>query len=520
MARALHGVDVKGSLASLALRYNIGEKGTEVVAAKGKRRADFTPLELEAYGRYCVNDATLTRHLYDILATGFPEDEIRLIDMTLRMYILPILEVDDALLIDRLDELRTEKRGLLRTLTATLHAKDEEEVRKKLSSNKQFAELLESFGVTPPLKISATTGKETYALAKTDEGFIALTEHEDTFIQELCAVRLGTKSTLEESRIDRFIGIGKRNKGRLPVPLKYYGAHTGRWSGADKVNFQNLPSRDKNKKTLKNAVIAPEGYVILNCDSSQIEARVLAWLAGQTDVVEAFSNKRDVYCEFATKVYKRPITKADPVERFVGKTCILGLGYGTGWKKLQHTLKVSPPGAVVSDAMCQDIVSLYRSENDKIVLFWKECELAFNSLMKWPDDKREFPLGEHEVLRITPLGIKLPNGLYIRYPGLQRKDGEFIYQSRTGETSLWGGTVTENVVQALARIIVGEQMLKISERYSVALTVHDAAVCIVPDDEIGEATDYITGVMNTPPVWATGLPVACEAKNSYSYGNC
>ena len=520
MARALHGVDVGGSLASLALRYNIGVKGTEVVEAKGKRRADFSILELEAYGRYCINDAVLTRQLYDILAAGFPEDEIRLIDMTLRMYILPVLEVDDALLIDRLDELRAEKQGLLRTLMAGLHAKDEEEVRKKLSSNKQFAELLESFGIKAPIKISVTTGKETYALAKTDEGFIALTEHEDTFIQELCAVRLGTKSTLEESRIDRFVGIGKRNKGKLPVPLKYYGAHTGRWSGTDKVNFQNLPSRDKNKKTLKNAVIAPEGHVILNCDSSQIEARVLAWLAGQTDVVEAFSNKRDVYCEFASKVYKRPITKADPVERFVGKTCILGLGYGTGWNKLQHTLKVSPPGAIVSDDMCQEIVNLYRSENDKIVRLWRECELAFYPLMKWPDSGRSFYLGEHKVLQITSLGIKLPNGLHIRYPDLQRKDGGFIYQSRKGETSLWGGTVTENVVQALARIIVGEQMLKISERYGVALTVHDAAVCIVPADEIEEATDHITGVMNTPPVWATGLPVACEAKNSYSYGNC
>lgn len=520
MARALHGVDVGGSLASLALRYNIGVKGTEVVEAKGKRRADFSILELEAYGRYCINDAVLTRQLYDILAAGYPEDEIRLIDMTLRMYILPVLEVDDALLIDRLDELRAEKQGLLRTLMAGLHAKDEEEVRKKLSSNKQFAELLESFGIKAPIKISVTTGKETYALAKTDEGFIALTEHEDTFIQELCAVRLGTKSTLEESRIDRFVGIGKRNKGKLPVPLKYYGAHTGRWSGTDKVNFQNLPSRDKNKKTLKNAVIAPEGHVILNCDSSQIEARVLAWLAGQTDVVEAFSNKRDVYCEFASKVYKRPITKADPVERFVGKTCILGLGYGTGWNKLQHTLKVSPPGAIVSDDMCQEIVNLYRSENDKIVMLWRECELAFNPLMKWPDDGKSFYLGEHKVLQITSLGIKLPNGLHIRYPDLQRKDGGFVYKSRKGETSLWGGTVTENVVQALARIIVGEQMLKISERYSVALTVHDAAVCIVPYDSVAEATDYITGVMNTPPVWATGLPVACEAKNSYSYGNC
>ena len=66
-------------------------------------------------------------------------------------------------------------------------------------------------------------------------------------------------------------------------PLKYYGAHTGRWAGSDKVNFQNLPSRDKKKKTLKYAVVPPDDHVVINCDSSQIEARVLAWLAGQNE---------------------------------------------------------------------------------------------------------------------------------------------------------------------------------------------------------------------------------------------
>ena len=520
MARAIHGVEAGGSLAALARRYNIGEKGTEVVAAKGKRRADFTPLELEAYGAYCKNDAELTRKLFYILSNNFSEDETRLIDMTLRMYIDPVFMVDDALLVARLEELKRDKLELLSTLMDKLGCDTEEAVRKKLASNKQFAEILKSFGIEPPMKTSPATGKQTLALAKTDEGFIALTENEDVFIQELCAVRLGTKSTLEESRIERFIDIGKRNKGKLPIPLKYYGAHTGRWSGSDKVNFQNLPSRDKKKKTLKNAVTAPDGHLIINCDSSQIEARVLAWLAGQDDVTTAFRDARDVYCEFATKVYKRDITKADPVERFVGKTCILGLGYGTGWRKLQHTLKTSPPGATLSDEECERIVSLYRESNDKITQLWGECERALKSLIAWPEGSKNYYLGQNKALLITPDGIRLPNRLYIRYPELQVKDGKYVYNSRKGEIGLWGGAIVENVVQALARIVVGEQMLKISQKYPVALTVHDAAVCVVPEGEIEEAVKFVTDIMSTAPDWAKTLPVACEAKYAYSYGSC
>ncbi len=220
---------------------------------------------------------------------------------------------------------------------AKLECDTEECVRAKLASNKQFAEILQEFGVKVPTKISPATGKETFALAKGDQGFLDLCDHEDPFIQELCRVRLGTKSTIEESRIERFLGIGARNKGKLPIPLKYYGAHTGRWAGSDKVNFQNLPARDKKKKALKNAVIAPQGHQVINCDSSQIEARVLVWVAGQNDVLSWYAEGRDVYCEFASKVYGRTITKEDKTERAVGKTCILGLGYGTGWAKLQST---------------------------------------------------------------------------------------------------------------------------------------------------------------------------------------
>jgi DNA polymerase I-like protein with 3'-5' exonuclease and polymerase domains len=292
MARAVHGVEVGGSLAKLAERYHLGVKGNEVVMAEGKRRQDFDAFELARYGEYCKNDVVLTFKLFQVMSSALPEDEFSLIDMTLRMFTEPVFEVDDALLIYRLEEVQAEKKELLNGLMEKLKCDTEEAVRKKLASNKQFAQLLLEYGVTPPMKVSKTTGKETYALAKNDEGFLALTEMEDEFIQRLCAVRLGTKSTIEESRIQRFIDIGKRNEGRLPIPLKYYGAHTGRWAGSDKVNFQNLPSRDKKKKALKNAVVAPDGHFVINCDSSQIEARVLAWLAGQDDVVEQFAKRR------------------------------------------------------------------------------------------------------------------------------------------------------------------------------------------------------------------------------------
>jgi DNA polymerase len=518
MARAIHGVDAGGSLKSLVLQYGLGEKGTEVINALGKRRADFTPTELHRYGEYCKNDADLTYKLFEKLANNFPDNEFKLIDMTLRMYTEPTLEVDDALLVEKLESVQETKCELLNGLKEALQVDNEEAVRAQLSSNPQFAGLLEHFGVTPPMKVSPTTGKQTYALAKTDEGFLALQEHENPLIQQLCAVRLGTKSTLEESRIERFIGIGARNRGRLPIPLKYYGAHTGRWSGSDSVNFQNLPSRDKKKKALKNSILAPDGHYIINCDSSQIEARVLAWWAGQHDVVKQFANGEDVYSTFASKIYKRHISKANPIERFVGKTCILGLGYGTGDVKLQHTLKTQPPGADLPLEDCTDIVRLYRTENFMIRELWGECDRALKQMMG--KIKGKISLGSG-VVSVDNNGIKLPNGLYIRYPNLRLNDeGKMVYDSRRGAVNIWGGAMVENIVQALARIIVGEQMLKIHERYPVVLTVHDAAVCVVKKAELTEALAFITQVMSTAPSWAMGLPVACEAKYAERYGEC
>jgi len=523
MARATNGVEVGGSLAFLVEYYDLGIKGTEVVQAKGKRLEDFSETELSAYAGYCINDVNLTYKLFGVLAPKFPQSEIDLIDLTLRMYTEPLFEVDDALLQARLEEVQAEKSELLQGLMVKLECDTEECVRAKLASNKQFAEILQELGVIVPTKISPATGKDTFALAKGDQGFLDLCEHEDAFIQQLCTVRLGTKSTIEESRIERFIAIGSRNKGKLPIPLKYYGAHTGRWAGSDKVNFQNLPARDKKKKALKNAIVPPDGHKVINADSSQIEARVLVWLAGQTDVVQWYKEERDVYCEFASTVYERPITKANKTERAVGKTCILGLGYGTGWVKLQQTLKLAA-GVELDEQECKRLVSVYRNVNSRVIDLWRECEEALRDIASWPEGKPSYAIGKHNVLYATPEGIKLPNGLYIKYPGLTWDTSEakskFVYKSRRGFISIWGGSVVENVVQALARIIIGEQMLKINQKYRPVLTVHDAVVNVIPEAEIDDAMTYIMDTMSTPPDWATGLPVACEAHFGDSYGDC
>ena len=524
MARAIHGTNAGGSLKALSERYNLGVKGTEVLDAKGKRLEDFQPHELHQYGEYCKNDVKLTAKLFAALNVSFPLEEFQLIDITTRMYTEPTLTVDDGLLITRLEDVEKEKKELLEGLMNKLKCETSEDVRKKLASNKQFAELLEEFGMTVPMKESPATGQQTYALAKNDLGFIELCEHEDSFIQELCSVRLGTKSTMEESRIKRFLDIGARNKGLLPVPLRYYGAHTGRWSGQDKINFQNLPSRDPKKRALKNGILPPDNHVILNVDSSQIEARILVWLAGQEDVTEQFRKGEDVYSNFASKVYNREITKANKIERFVGKTCVLGLGYGTGWKKLQHTLETQPPGAKLPDMECQNLVRVYREINHKVIDLWGECDRAISDIASWQDGKTPYYIGKHNVLKVTKEGIQLPNGLYLYYPDLEKDvsgpRSEFVYKSRRGKVTIWGGSIVENVVQALARIVIGEQMIAINKKYKPILTVHDAVVCVAPEEEKDIALEFMMKEMSIPPKWGKDLPITCEGAYGDNYGDC
>lgn len=530
MSRALFPHEKSHSLAAQAERMCIGQKGDEVLQALGKHYADFTAEELARYGDYCINDVDLTYTLFNTyMGLGFPKQELKLLDLTLRMYIEPVLELDLPLLQSHLAEVRERKLTLLETVrdqmlkdanpdfVHTIFSEGTEGIKKLLMSNEKFADTLRTFAVDPPMKVSAATGRLAYAFAKTDDAMKELQEHPDDRVQALVAARLGNKTTLEETRTERFIGMASR--GKFPVPLRYYGAHSGRWSGQDKVNMQNLPARGANANKIKSAIRAPESYVIIDCDSAQIEARTLAWLAGQDDLVQAFENKEDVYCIMASAIYKRPITKADKTERNVGKTVILGAGYGVGHVKLRAFLKLAA-GVDYTEAQAKEIIDTYRSKYYKIPELWRKANDALSAIACG----NETQIDAVGLIHATYQGVTIPSGLHIQYPDLMRiiidgKD-QWIYTSKGLQTRVYGGLVVENFCQAVARCVVGEQMLRIAKRYKVVLTVHDAVACIARKEEAKEAQAYVEECMNWRPKWAQGLPLACESGLGASYGDC
>ena len=509
MARAVHGTEVGGSLAALTKHYELGEKGTEVLNALGKKRIDFSAIELEAYGEYCRNDVNLTYRLFECLAGGFPTSELNLIDLTIRMFTEPVLELDVTRLKNHLTIVQDRKEELLNEIDAD---------KDMLMSNPKFAEILKRQGVEPPTKISATTNKETFAFSKSDEEFKALLEHNNTVVQALVAARLGVKSTLEETRTERFIAIAGR--GKLPIPLRYYAAHTGRWGGDDKVNMQNLP----RTSPLKNAIFAPQGYMFIDSDSSQIEARTLAWLAEQNDLVDAFERGEDVYKIMASAIYGKAESEVTKEERFVGKTTILGAGYGMGPIKFKNQLKVF--GVDLPQEECQRIIRVYRETYPRIPQLWRQAGDALVAIA----NEQTAILGREGVLAVEgSAGIRLPNNLFIKYPNLRRwvndqGKEELVYDTKKGKAvipnRIYGGKVIENVCQALARIVIGEQMLRVAKKYKVAMTVHDAIGCIVPEHEAQTGREYVEMCMRIRPAWAQDLPLNCESGVGRTYGDC
>lgn len=525
MARALHGTEVGGSLAVLAKHYGLGVKGDEVINAMGKRRADFNAEELARYGDYCRNDVALTWLLFNAMSAEFPKVELRLIDLTIRMFSEPVLQLWQGLLLGYYKQVVKAKQDLLDSVTLV--------DREQLMSNHKLAATLKLMGVQPPTKISPTTGKETYAFAKNDEEFKALLQHPNLQVQALAAARLGVKSTLEETRTQRFIDIAGR--GPMPVPLRYYAAHTGRWGGDDKLNLQNLP----RKSGLKKSIIPPSGYVILDSDSSQIEARTLAWLAEQEDLVQFFelnnqeiaegvrkeNMQYDPYKIMAAAIYGKSVRDITDDERFVGKQTVLGCGYGMGAKKFQAQLKTY--NVSMDEAECQRIINVYRETYPKIPEFWKRSQAILDSII---GDNADY-FGRGNILCVEgKKGIRLPNGLFMKYPNLRKRADpesgktEYVYDTKKGKTTvpnrIYGGKVVENVCQALARIVIGEQMLMIARKYRVVMTVHDAIACIAPEDEALRAREYVELCMRMRPQWAPELPLNCESGYGKSYADC
>jgi DNA polymerase len=523
MTRGLHNEVSRAKLDTIAKFYGLGSKHEGALEnTKGKR--DLNPAELKRLMEYCNNDNELCYQVFLKQLEIYPEDELDLIDLTIRMFCDPVLMIDEPVAQLALAEEMIERRATILKANAT---------EKELSSNASFAALLKKCGVEPPTKISNKLGTEIFAFAQSDPEFIDLQNHEDIRVVRLVQARLAAKSTQAETRAHRLLQAGAGGK-KLPVGYNYFGAKTGRWSGTNKLNLQNLPRVNKKEPKpsdgLRQSIIAPPCHVLVVTDSAQIEARIIAWLCGQLDVVEQFATGQDVYKLMASVIYQKAAEDITPLERFIGKIAVLGLGYGMGHKKFQTTLALGIMGPTMDITLkeAQRIVRLYRARNHKIKNAWDMLNdvLGVMSHMK-EDESIEIFDGLITVDRMT---VWLPNGMGLHYPGLHHDEqGNFMYKANGVWKKIYGGLLLENIVQALARVVVGEQMLstqkvlktinlKKNEVARVSLMTHDEIVSCVPECLAEKVLKAQLIIMRTPPHnWGESLPLDAEGGFARNY---
>ena len=547
MARALRGVEVGNSLMKLADDFGLPPKGQAVHNTNGVE--ELTPAMEKELAEYCKHDVFLCEEIFKRLRAGYPAKELRLIDMTLKMYTRPLLQLDQQMLIKALAEEGTAREQLLQRLGV----EDAE-----LASNPKFAELLTKLGVVPPTKTSKTTGKTTLALAKNDALFQTLLNSEREDVALLCQARLKVKSTTERTRAQRFLDISKR--GALPVPLSYYGAQTGRWTAAkgSAINMQNL----KRGSFLRKAIMAPDGHQLVVGDLSQIEPRVLAWLSDYEDMLTIFRAGGDPYAAFGSQMFNIPgLTKdSHPDLRQSAKSALLGCGYGLGWASFASQLLVgflgAPPVRYSKDfakklgvdseyaqafvkltdiddklmeiphtcstedllnhaLAAKAIIDTYRRTAYPVVAFWSMCEEALH---------RSLVNGSELVYKCITFRkgeIELPNGMKLLYPDLRyEKDDKGRSQAVYGPhaTKLYAGKITNNITQALARIVMTDGMLRVSKKYPIAGTVHDELIAVVPDDEVEDAKTWVLAQMTMEPSYMQGIPLDADGGAHRRYG--
>lgn len=505
-ARPVYATKLRSmSLQSLTHDYEAGpKKGHILKNLAGKRLRDMSPEERAQLRDYGKHDTVLMRHLYHDLDSKIPDDERELLDLTIRKFVQPQLKVDGELLDTRLQEISIEQDEAIRKAGVP---------KGVLMSNQKFAAELERRGGKPPMKKSPTTGEMTYAFAKSDLDFLALKTHKKPAIAELVKARLKVKSTIEASRVERLLSLTSKTRW-LPAPTLYYGAHTGRWSGMDSLNLQNLPRGG----ALRKAIVAPPGHLVLAGDLSQIEARVLATLAGCSHLQAQFARGEDTYSRFASKVFNTEVSKdVRPDLRFVGKTAILGLGYGLGVQKFLMTMRLA--GLDMDEWEAKRVVYAYREMYPQIPILWGTLDDIIMQALAVPGSLRAL-----NPLVFAHEHVALPNQMTLQYPSLRFDSRERRYtyfDPKGGRKTLYGGKLTENIVQALARIVLSSAELRLARQgLRAALTVHDELVYVVPEDRIREVYDKVTEELTRPVPWMPDLPLACEVKYGSSYGEC
>jgi DNA polymerase len=500
MSRGLYP-NMSASLANACKREFANDetmrKGEELVNAKGVR--DLDP-ELDAQiGGYCIQDVDLTYALFQSYMANYPDKELQIIDLTVRLFVEPKLMLDRGSLTTYKDEIAIKTAAGIEASGTT---------REVLASQQKFKAYLEDLGIVVPTKKSPTTGKRIPAFGKNDSAYIQMCNLYPEY-KHIWDARELVKSRIEETRAQRFIDSTNPD-GTFSIPLRYYAAHTGRFGGADKINLQNLPRGSK----LRTALMAPEGQKLFIADLSNIEARMLAWLSKEHDLVEAFATGRDVYCEFASQIYGRTITKQDKLERYVGKTAILGLGYGMGADKFQATLKTGSPSVELSDTAAKSIVMQYRGMYPNIPKLWSGMKDSLFQMIN--------PQGyglKYGPLTIRARALELPNGMALNYPNLMFEYGNFVYKTEREIIRTHGPRITENVVQALARIVITDQMLEVQAmpEVDIVLQVHDEIIAIGSELDSDATMEKIINIMRTAPDWCSDLPLDAEGGVSQVY---
>lgn len=576
MARGLHSNDIGAALDDVARHYGVGNKIANVLE-QSKGVAILGPQLYRRMAAYCAVDIDLTLAIFRRMHRQFPAVEMDLVDATIRMFCDPVLRVDIPRVQAALSAELAERKSLLLSVdtsgfdehkltrterTLPPHEKRLLVAKKIIGSSDAFSDLLRACGVAPPVKISPAwlktpkadrleSKKWAYAFAKDDTAFTELPDRPEAWsadldlgraadIEELAArqvriaqlveIRLAVKSTANITRAERFLAAGANAQGNptpLPAGYAYYRAHTGRWGGNNKMNMQNLERGGE----LRQSVLAPPGHVLVVGDSGQIECRVNGWLWGQDDLLDAFRASDlgvgvDAYCDFGTLIYHRPITKLDKVERFVSKVGVLGLGFQMGAPKFQITLAKGalggPPVFFALDK-CKGIVNAYRRKNHRIVGGWEICAGIIA-------DMAAGRTGSYRCISWEQGKIWLPNGMALHYPDLAQSIGEsgwpeWTYAGRNGaRKKIYGGLLCENIVQALARIVVAEQLLTVTKgngkgnppRRLVMIT-HDEGVLCVRKASGPAALRQLMTAMKTPLPWCPDLPLNSEGGFAENY---
>jgi len=511
-------------LADMAKMFGLKHKG-DTMQFKGLRWNTMTGEQRQALKEYTINDVEIETDLFKIFLPKLtnPVIESQLMRHILNLWLHKRFAVD----IDTATKLKTKMRT---QMAKTI--KDSGHTPKELRS-KKFVGYLESAlpdGEQVPMK----QGKHGNipALAKDDEACQQLVVHPKKEVRDLVLARLACRSwPTHIKRVQSLISQTMANDGLLRVPLTYYGGHTGRWSGSEKINLQNMAGAGRRGvghdpligKT-KEVLMALPGHVLGYADSSQIEARILAWLAGQMDLLNGFAQGEDVYSEFATTLFQVPIRKpkkTDPpllatyleIKRGFGKDSILGCGFGLGAIKFYSFCMKNPALRPLFDSgqydfkFVEKLIKTYRTKYSKIPEYWGKVERAFRQCIR-------FPHLEPTVGPVTfrcknaEVQVQLPSGrvLYYRHCRIDKKKSIKYHGG-----ALWGGSITENIVQSVARDMLGFWLLGCERAgLSVVLHIHDSIIALIPEDKVSEQSELLGTIMCSLPDWAEGFPAAID----------